>query len=628
MSSFFCKSFHSWKSSVGAALAAIIAPEGAPTGVEQAREDTTGSSGNGTKTRLCSVTFLVALLLTFFILPGNLSAKQYPQNYIAKQYRQAKAYYQNLISTKRGQDRRNWLTCVKGFRKLYKAYPRHEVAPRSLFMLGKIYHDMYSRSKNPLDLGEAIAYYEDVATLYAKHRLADDALFSIGHIYLADKKEDKKAARTFARIIALYPKGDMAHSATAQLERLRGEPMAVASPAPKQTVKRLLSIEPRMVKRRPRIHGKSSASSTERATMLPIRYWSSSRYTRVVMETNTPVKFKHKTLGEDKKRPRRLYIDLLNCGVSGDAEKTVPIQDGLLKQVRNAQFTPETVRVVLDTQKNISDYKIFSLENPFRVVVDVMSSSKNGQNGPSKEALSLVRQLGLGVGKIVIDPGHGGKDPGTTSKSGLKEKDIVLKVAKKMAKRLRENLNCEVVLTRNSDVFIPLEERTAIANSKEGDLFISVHVNAAPTSKAKGIETYVLDLATNKDAMRVAALENATSARQLSDLQSILMDLMNNTKIKESLKLAELVQDNMVNGLARKYKTVKNLGVKKAPFVVLIGAQMPAILTEIAFISNPEEEKRLRSEAYLNQVADHIATGVAGYVETMSLAMNLAPSSR
>jgi N-acetylmuramoyl-L-alanine amidase len=251
-----------------------------------------------------------------------------------------------------------------------------------------------------------------------------------------------------------------------------------------------------------------------------------------------------------------------------------------------------------------------------------MSSDQQETTGPSGKALSLVRQLGLGIRRIVIDPGHGGKDPGTSSPRGLKEKDIVLKVARKVAGKLKASLGCEVVLTRDSDIFIPLEERTAIANSKEGDLFLSIHVNAAPQSTVHGIETYVLDLASNKDAMRLAALENATSARQLSDLQSILVDLLNNSKLHESVKLAEQVQEEMVSGLGRKYSHINDLGVKKAPFIVLIGAQMPAILTEIAFLSNPVEEKRLKSDQYLNQVADHISSGISQYVDSMNLAAN------
>lgn len=564
-------------------------------------------------------------MVLFFSVPSVQAIQYTASSTINKQYSQTKSYYQNLLDTDRGKDRNNWLTCISAFRRLYKTYPNHEVAPKSLFMLGKIYHDMYARSKNPLDLGEAIAYYEDVSILYPRHRLADDALYIIGRIYIEDKKDKDKAARTFAKLVAIYPEGDMAPGAAMQLQKIKGEPpVTMATNTQPQSVK---SITPSAVKvaktqELPPKH-EPAAAETGSATVLPIRYWSSSRYTRVVVETTQQITFKHRILEKNGDRPRRLYIDLENCRLSPEVDNAVPIQDGLLRQVRNAQYDANTVRVVLDTQTNISDYKVFSLTEPFRVVVDVMSKEQAGLAGaPSGEALSLVRQLGLGIRRIVIDPGHGGKDPGTISKSGLKEKDIVLKVAKKVAARLKETLGCEVVLTRDDDTFIPLEERTAIANSKEGDLFLSIHVNAAPQKTVRGIETYVLDLASNKDAMRVAALENATSARQLSDLQSILTDLLHNSKIKESVKLAEQVQGEMIAGLNQKYGDIRDLGVKKAPFVVLIGAQMPAILTEVAFLSNPKEEKRLKSDKYLASLADHISAGVSQYVDSMNLAAN------
>ena len=374
-----------------------------------------------------------------------------------------------------------------------------------------------------------------------------------------------------------------------------------------------------------------AAKTTGPATVLPIRHWSSNSYTRLVIETSAPVTFKHQSLLGDEASQRRIYIDLQNSRLSPEAGKTAPIKDGLLRQVRNAQFDPKTVRIVLDTQSNISDYKVFTLADPFRVVIDVMSSDpapdkadgKGRERRPAAKTESqLAKPLGAGIKRIVIDPGHGGKDPGTCSPNGLKEKDIVLDVALRVAKILKEKFGYEVLLTRASDVFIPLEERTALANAREADLFLSIHVNAAPNHEARGIETYVLDLTRNKAAMRLAALENATSAKQVNNLQAILLDLMQNSKINESLKLAGLVQEEMVSGLNKKFNAVTNLGVKKAPFVVLIGARMPAILTEIAFLSNQEEEKRLKNEDYLAGIADHLADGVAKYVQSMSLANN------
>jgi N-acetylmuramoyl-L-alanine amidase len=222
----------------------------------------------------------------------------------------------------------------------------------------------------------------------------------------------------------------------------------------------------------------------------------------------------------------------------------------------------------------------------------------------------------LGIRKIVIDPGHGGRDPGAIAPNGLKEKDIVLAVSKKLATLLRTRLGAEVVLTRTTDAFIPLEERTAIANTEKGDLFISVHVNSAPSPRLLGVETYVLNLTNDEDSMRLAALENATSASKMSDLQNILADLLNNTKLDESTKLAEHVQTKMAQGLR-----IKDLGVKQAPFYVLIGAQMPAILSEITFLSNPGEAQRLRQDYYLKTIAEHISAGVNEYIRGSNLAM-------
>jgi len=582
--------------------------------------------------------FRVPLLLAVLCLLTTLAwaGPDPDQDDITRQYGQAKAYYQELSTSTKGKSRSNWLTSVTAFRSIYKAAPDHQVAPKSLYMLGQIYQAMYKQSGKVKDLDQAIAAYEELSSKYAGNALADDAFFILGTIYLADKKDPSKAARAFTKIIAIYSEGDMAGAAQEQLLQIKH--VAVKTdPVPAKEEIGEKCITPQIASDPP---PQDPAAKNGLATVLPIHHWSNNRYTRLVVETTGPVTFKHQTLTGNEASPRRIYIDLHNCRLSPETVSTIPIEDGLLRRVRNAQFDPTTVRVVLDTQTNISNYKVFTLADPFRVVIDVMSTAtgdktekhdnketiagkgKTIRSASKGETPTLARQLGLGIKKIVIDPGHGGKDPGTCSPSGLKEKDIVLDVALKVAKILKEKLGCEVILTRDRDVFVPLEERTAIANAKEADLFLSIHVNAAPNHEARGIETYVLDLASNKDAMRLAAMENATSAKQISDLQSILLDLMQNSKINESLKLAGLVQEEMVSGLNKKFSTVTNLGVKKAPFVVLIGAQMPAILTEIAFLSNPDEEKRLKDDAYLAGVANHISGGVAQYVESMSLASN------
>ena len=582
------------------------------------------------------------LLLAVLLLltpPAWAGLEEKPDD-IARQYGQAKAYYQGLLNSGKGTNRKSWLTSVTAFRSIYKAAPDHQVAPKSLFMLGQIHHTMFQQSGKAKDLDQAIASYEELSAKYAGNFLADDAFFILGTIYLTEKKDPGKAARAFTKIIAIYPEGDMAAAAEEKLLQIKhGATAPDPAPHPAQEEVGEKCITPQIAEEPP-AH-EPAGKKPGLATVLPIRHWSNKRYTRLIVETTGPVTFKHQALSGDEASQRRIYIDLHNTRLGPENVKTIPIEDGLLRRVRNAQFDPQTVRVVLDTQTTISDYKVFTLADPFRVVIDVMSSTapdKAAKTGGKKSAgrtkkegsgskappQNQAMQAGMGIKKIIIDPGHGGKDPGTCSPSGLKEKDIVLDVALRVAKALREKPGYEVILTRDRDVFIPLEERTAMANAKEADLFLSIHVNAAPNHEARGIETYVLDLASNKDAMRLAAMENATSAKQISDLQSILLDLMQNSKINESLKLAGLVQEGMVTGLNKKFSGVSNLGVKKAPFVVLIGAQMPAILTEIAFLSNPEEEKRLKDDAYLAGIANHLSGGVVQYAESMSLATNLA----
>ena len=528
-------------------------------------------------------------------------------------YRQCKNDYRQLKRAKKS--RGDWLRLARCFKRIYRENRDRDTGPSSLFMLGRLYHDMYRRFNNPLDLGESVAYYEDIITFYSKNRLADDALFAIGNIYLHEKKDKDSARRRFKQVITLYPDGDMAPAAAGQVAALNGGTASRTSHLTAAT------IEPAGMK--------VKKGADVLAVLHPLRYWSTKNYTRVVIETDRKVSFRDKMLPRMGNKPRRLFVDLLKCRMPPDFTDVVPIDDGLLRRARSGQFDRETVRVVLDAV-SISDYKIFSLEDPFRVVIDVkgekntdneeqrLARSAKANNDPN--SLSLLRQLGLRVKKIVIDPGHGGHDPGAKGRGGLLEKDITLKVAKMLAAKLREEKGYHVVLTRDRDVFIPLEERTAIANTSGGDLFVSIHVNAAPTKRARGISTYILDLARSKESMQVAARENANTTKQLSDLQTILNDLIQHTKVNESVKLAEYVQESMVRGLGNKYKKVVDLGVKRAPFIVLIGAEMPAILAEISFISNPTEAKRLRSKTYLNRVSEQLASGISRYVNDLNLA--------
>jgi N-acetylmuramoyl-L-alanine amidase len=230
---------------------------------------------------------------------------------------------------------------------------------------------------------------------------------------------------------------------------------------------------------------------------------------------------------------------------------------------------------------------------------------------------SLARQLGLGARRIVIDPGHGGHDPGTIGRGGLQEKDLVLDVATRLEKMVRSELGAEVIMTRSADVYVPLEERTAIANSKEADLFLSVHANASRNPTARGIETYFLNFAQDPHAEAVAARENSISAATLKDLQQLVKAITLNSKIDESREFATSVQEAMVE-YQRPHHPVEDRGVHTAPFYVLIGANMPSVLAEIAFVSNPEDEKLLRSQDTRELIAKSLLRGVRAYLESLS----------
>jgi len=231
---------------------------------------------------------------------------------------------------------------------------------------------------------------------------------------------------------------------------------------------------------------------------------------------------------------------------------------------------------------------------------------------------SLIRALGLKIGRIVVDAGHGGHDTGTIGPRGLLEKDLVLDVATRLGKLLEQKLGAEVVYTRDDDTFIPLETRTAIANKHEADLFISVHANSSRDPKARGVETYYLNFTSDSDALEVAARENAVSQKSVFELSDLVKKIAMKEKIEESREFAADVQGALFTGLSLKNAGLRNRGVKKAPFVVLIGANMPSILAEISFVSNPQDEKRLKTPEYRQKIAESLFRGVSKYANGLS----------
>jgi N-acetylmuramoyl-L-alanine amidase len=248
--------------------------------------------------------------------------------------------------------------------------------------------------------------------------------------------------------------------------------------------------------------------------------------------------------------------------------------------------------------------------------VEIPKAARHTSNGST----SLVRALGLKIGRVVIDPGHGGHDQGTTGPKGLLEKDVVLDVALRLGKLIEDRMGAEVVYTRTDDTFIPLEGRTEMANDQKADLFLSIHANSSSVPHISGVETYFLNLpdSHDKDATDVASRENATSQKSVFELQSLIQKITLNDKLQESREFAGRVQASLYAFSARSFPSEKNRGVKKAPFVVLIGAHMPSVLAEIGFLSNPREEVLLRKSDYRQKLAEALYRGVSRYAEGLS----------
>nr|HID58231.1 N-acetylmuramoyl-L-alanine amidase [Desulfobacterales bacterium] len=542
-----------------------------------------------------------ALLSCLILLSTTLSL--YPSPAAADRstyrYHQAEACYQKLLKDpKRQKYRHYWLLCIKRFCSVYKKDPNGACADAALFMVGKLYYELYRLSGNIRYREEARDYWSRVVNHFPEREFrakAEACLTSLGKGKYAKKRSQVKKF-----IPARIPKKKSVLKKRRQYSLRKSGPKKV------------------------RVIRRESAPLVEVAGM---RFWSNPKYTRVVIDLKRKVHYTYHLLREDPslKKPQRLFLDLKHTRLSDGVRPIIPIGDDLLIGARAAQHRPDTVRVVLDI-KYIDSFKIFSLYNPFRIIVDVRGEKERkppkretepGKKPPGvkKPPISLVKQLALGVRRIVIDPGHGGEDFGAPGYlKGVYEKYVVMDIARRVATKIRSSLGCDVILTRNGDTFLSLEERTAIANTSNADIFISIHTNASKNRTAAGIETYFLNLATDNDAVRVAARENATSTRNISDLETILTGLMRNAKINESRRLASFVQRSLIKRLKPKYN-VKDLGVKQAPFYVLLGAEMPSILIEASFISNPLECRRLVNGRYQEELADAIVDGIKDYIK-------------
>ena len=404
----------------------------------------------------------------------------------------------------------------------------------------------------------------------------------------------------------------------------------------------------------------SGQTATQNLQVTDVRFWSLPGTTRVAIETSGEFQYK----SDHIPNPERLFFDIEGATpkAAGRKIQVKSVNDKFLKRIRIAENIPGRTRVVLDLEDGVS-FTASQLSNPDRLIVELrpasaaipapvvsavvetptppelkpppvlaksapavspaLSSLEPPPASPSRRfsqdgSRSLVRALGLKINRIVIDAGHGGHDQGTSGTAGLLEKDLVLDVALRLGKLIEERMGSEVIYTRQDDTFIGLHERTALANQRKADLFLSIHANSSPATRVSGIETYYLNFTSSSEALDVAARENASAQNSVYELKDLVQSIAQHDKIEESKEFAQSVQSSL-QGFESKYSpTAKDRGIRKAPFVVLIGAQMPSVLAEIGFLSNSREEALLNKPDHRQKLAEALYRGLFKYSQALS----------
>ncbi|OGR28465.1 MAG: N-acetylmuramoyl-L-alanine amidase [Desulfobacterales bacterium RIFOXYA12_FULL_46_15] len=620
------------------------------------------------KPSIQTILIFLALFSGLFLLPAHGFSDNAKEHYL-----KADDCYKNLKASESLKKKETeWLNCISKYENIQRLYPESSWAPAGMYKAAQLSLDLAKISGRATYQDQASSLLARLRNQYSQSAYSGPAKTLLKSINPSAPFATSSPASPPA---AASPAAASPAAAAEEKETASHSSNDSLKPSPKVSKKEQTKNDA-LIQKSIQENGKSEGKELSQAeeklepkkntllnetdTKIPqtvkttpagdsvitdLRVWSNPEYTRIVVNVGHEREYSHNLLNKDpdiNKPFQRLYVDVEQTRLGKNLAEHTPINDNLLIQARAGQFLPHTVRLVVDI-KSFENYKVFSLKDPFRIVIDVWGKGSNGsppipdppaladskKPEPEKQtskggvttdnlqSSNITRQFALGVRKIIIDPGHGGSDPGAPGfHKDVWEKDLVLKMAQKLSVILRERLKCTVLLTRNEDKRLTLEERTAIANTKRADLFISLHCNAAKNKDLKGIETYFLNLATDSQAIAVAARENATSEKNISDLDYILSDLMKNAKIEESTRLANIVHKNLIKGMKAKYSDINDLGVKQAPFYVLLGARMPSILVETSFISNKTEGKRLMEESYQKAVCESIADGIEKYIDT------------
>lgn len=564
------------------------------------------------------------------------------RNEAEEAYQQARrSYYALKDDASRRKLRHHWLNVVHRFEAVASHYPKSDRAPDALFTAGDLLQELSRISFVEGDLQSAIADYSKLLEAHPKHRLADDAALALARIHINRLDRPEAARKVLTESLSTNPKGDQGKEIKALLASL---PTSKTTPA-RPTVKTLpptgkatqavaeataqdrsalvdaiskLSREPSPALPRLEANAPSAGGTPTPAVVIK----DAPTVADKALETKDAATDTHaakapEALASSRGTEQPLKPD---TRTESPSAATKPSVDGTavvsVTAPRGEPKPAEPESVASKPPRAVAVSPMPEAPRPVTAPVDsqVAQARLKAVAKQSRNAeLTLAEQLGLKVRRVVIDPGHGGHDSGAVGKAGTKEKEVSLAISKKVADGLREK-GLEVVLTRDDDTFIRLEDRAKLANEAHGDLFISVHCNSAATHKLRGVETYTLNTSADRYSIRLAARENASSEKGISDLQFILADLATKANTEESSRLAKSVQHSLVKGLSNKYDGIKDLGHKEALFYVLLGARMPAILVETSFLSHSEDEKRLASERYQDEVAKSIVLGVEEFL--------------
>ncbi|GHG77402.1 N-acetylmuramoyl-L-alanine amidase [Comamonas sp. JC664] len=574
-----------------------------------------------------------------------------------------KVYYSLKDDAARRKLRHHWLNVAARFESVAARFPKSDRAPDALYTAAELLQELSRISFVEDDLKASIADYTKLIEGYPKHRLTDDGALALAKIHVHRLDQPEAARRVLTETLAVNGKGDRAREMRELLASLPAPPKP--APAPRKAAPAVAKAPaPSTSKSASQAEAPAKTDKPSEATSAVAAHdkggagkGTAASDARAAADTS-PASNDAVAAAKGARGPATASNDASTASAkadtslaSSDAAGSTPGEDAssevqvsapaerpassLVAAIEKIAREPApkvaekaagtdpreksldaAVAAAMAAKASPPEPKPADPPRPITRPVDdqvAQARLKAVAKHSRRMELTLAEQLGLKVRRVIIDPGHGGHDSGAIGKGGTREKDVALAISLKLADELREK-GLEVILTRGDDKFIRLEDRAKFANAEHGDLFISVHCNAAEKRTLRGIETYTLNTSADRYSIRLAARENASSEKGISDLQFILADLATKANTEESTRLANHVQRSLVSDLSTKYKDIRDLGHKEALFYVLLGVKMPAILVETAFLSNPDEEARLKSNAYQTEVAKAIAHGVEEFL--------------